>query len=195
MLKLKKIGITGIPASGKTLVGSFFKECGACVISADEIVHQLLASDKACIQKVELLMGQDVKQGEQIDRKKVAQIAFSNKGILAQLEKILHPLAFEKMQKEYERACEKRSCKFFVVEAPLLYEADWQGFFDTVILVKASEDLCKSRYLAKGFTDFEKRNQRLIPQEEKCKLADFVIENNKKAENLRDQVLNIINKL
>ena len=74
MLKLKKIAVTGGLAAGKTTVCQIFKELGAYVVSADEIVHQLLSPDTAVGQQVVSLLGSDIVSGQIIrseeDRRK-----------------------------------------------------------------------------------------------------------------------------
>ena len=76
MLKLKKIAVTGGLAAGKTTVCQLFKELGAYVVSADEIVHQMLSPDTVVGQQVVSLLGSDIVSGLGIDRKKIAAKVF-----------------------------------------------------------------------------------------------------------------------
>lgn len=195
MLKLRKIAVTGSLASGKSLVCDIFTDLGAYVVRADEIVHHLFVSDEACIQQVEKLMGKEVKINGQIDRNKIATIVGSDKNKLFELEKILHPLVFQQIQTLYRKACEHRKSRDFVVEVPLLFEAGWETFFDTIIVVTADSKLCEERYLEKGFSqaDYKWRMARQWPIEEKIKRADFVIHNNGLKKALKEQVEQFLN--
>lgn len=196
MLELKKIGVTGSLATGKSLVCSLLKEQGAIVVNADEVVHQLLASDQNCIQKVIALLGKGIEREGQIDRSRVAEIVFSNPTKLLELEKIIHPLAFDQIERKYNELLKKGKHGLFVVEAPLLFEARWDLFFDTIIVVVAEKEFCKKRCLEKGITDYDKRVARLISKTDAVKRADFVIENNSnRIETLKNQTINILNKL
>lgn len=197
MLKLRKIAITGDIGSGKTMVCKIMEDFGAYVVSADELTHKLFVNDKECIRQVEALLGQEVKVNHQIDRKKVADLVFSDKKKLDQLEKILHPLVFKKMEALYKEACKIRQHGFFVVEIPLLFECGWEFFFDTVITITADEVVCRKRSLQKGLNDddYSLRSCRLLPSEKKIKLSDFVIDNNDTVENLKKKITEIIKEI
>ena len=192
MLEFKKIGVTGRLATGKSLVCSFFKEHGAFIVNADEVVHQLLSSNQECIQKVIALLGNGVEKNGQIDRSHVAQIVFSNPTKLLELEKILHPQVFHRIKQTFENLKKESRYKIFVVEAPLLFEARWDLYFDKVVVVTADEAICKKRYQK---TDYEQRISRMISVNEAKKRADFVLENNQDLQALRDNVKNIMNNL
>ncbi|PCI95467.1 dephospho-CoA kinase [Candidatus Aerophobetes bacterium] len=195
MLKLRKVGVTGRLASGKSLVCSVFKQHGAYVESADEVVHQLLTSDQKNIQRIISLLGQDVEENGRIDRIKVAEIVFSDKKKLSELEKILHPQVLDKLKQCYEKLQKQNEFSLYVVEAPLLFEAHWEGFFDTIITVVAHDELCKKRYEDTGHTDYLKRISRFMPVDEMIKKTDFIIKNNEAQKEVEKQTLDIINKL
>ncbi|MCH9630570.1 MAG: Dephospho-CoA kinase [Chlamydiia bacterium] len=195
MLKLRKVGVTGRLASGKSLVCSIFKQHGAYVESADEVVHQLLASDQKSIQRIISLLGQDVEENGQVDRSKVAAIVFSDKKKLSELEKILHPQVLDKLKQSYENLQKINEFSLYVVEAPLLFEAHWEGFFDTIITVVAQDDICRKRYEGKGHTDYLNRVSRFMPVDEMTQKTHFIIENNGIQKEVEKQTLDIINKL
>ena len=85
MLKIKKVAVTGGLAAGKTTVCQLFKELGACVVSADEIVHQLLSPGTAVGQQVVSLLGSDIISDQGLDRKKIAAKVFSQPDLLLSL--------------------------------------------------------------------------------------------------------------
>ena len=91
MLKLKKIAVTGGVASGKSTVCRLFQNLGAYVVSADQITHELLASDNTLKKKVVSIFGHEILEGEVIDRAKVAKKVFSSPDLLYKLEALIHP--------------------------------------------------------------------------------------------------------
>lgn len=197
MLELKKIAVTGCLSSGKTLACKMLSEFGACVVSTDELAHQLLVSDSKCIHDIELLFGSEVKVNHQIDRKKLARLAFADTKKLGLLENILHPLIFKKMETLYIEACKLHQYKMFVAEVPLLFEAGWEFFFDAVITVVADELLCRKRSLDKGLThtDYALRSKKLLSSDEKMRHADYIVRNNTTEEDLKKQVMEIVKKI
>ena len=78
MLNLRKIAITRSLAAGKSTVGRILQEFGAYVVDADEIVHSLLSPNTQIGQKVIELLGSDIVAGNQLDRKKISEIVFSD---------------------------------------------------------------------------------------------------------------------
>src|ERR1700733_7337913 len=131
MLKLRKIAVTGGLSCGKSSVCRIFKELGATVVSADEIVHQLLSPQVSFGQQVIMLMGPDIVVKGQIDRSRIAKKVFNNRTLLNSLEKILHPAVNNEIENLYQTALAKHKDKIFVAEIPLLYESDF-GQFDAV---------------------------------------------------------------
>lgn len=169
-------------------------ELGAFVVSADELVHQLLASDRECIHKIELLFGPEVKIHHKIDRKKLAKVAFADPKKLGHLETIVHPLVFQEIKALYKKAGSLQKYRLFVVEVPLLFEAGWESLFDEVVAVAADASLCLKR---SGLTptEYALRVRRFLPVDEKIRRADYVILNNTTEEDLRKQVTEIVNKI
>ena len=86
-----KIGLTGNIASGKTTSENIFKERGFKVISADDIVHDLLKNDKNVISKVtSVFPNLDIFENSTLSRKKIGKIVFKNKDLRTKLENIIH---------------------------------------------------------------------------------------------------------
>src|SRR3990167_10662892 len=103
MLNLKKVAVTGGVSSGKTTVCRILEDHGAFQVSSDEIIHQLLSLNTICIKQVTDLIGSEIFKDGKIDRKKVAELVFSSEEKLKALEKILHPLLFEEIEKLYQQ--------------------------------------------------------------------------------------------
>jgi len=181
MLHLKKIAVTGGIASGKTTVCQILRNYGAYVVSADEIVHQLLSSNTLLTGKVVDLLGTEVLSNSQLDRKKIAEVVFAHPEKLRALEKILHPAVFDEITKTYERVCAEGLSLFFVVEMPLLYETESAPFYDVVIAVIADDLLCRNRFqkhTGLSMKHYDLRYKQQIPPDQKAARAHFTLFNN-----------------
>ncbi|MGL5264232.1 MAG: dephospho-CoA kinase [Candidatus Rhabdochlamydia sp.] len=191
MLKLKKLAITGGLSSGKTTVGRLFKDLGAFVINADELVHALLIPDSVIGQKVIQLFGPSIVENNSFNRKKIAQQAFLNVKLLKALEALIHPVVYAEIEKEYQHVRQAGKYPLFIAEIPLLYELLKQDEFDIVITVTADPSLCQKRFIKQThqtIKEFEQRMAQQINPEEKAKKSDYVIKNNGSLADLRDQV-------
>ena len=187
MLKLNKIAVTGGLSSGKTTVCRILQELGAYVVNADEIVRQLLSSEPTIQRQVLSLLGT-------IDRRKIANIVFSNSDLLNALEKILHPAVFDEIARRYTKALSEKRSGLFVAEIPLLYEAGKEKLFDAVISVVATQEKCKQRFQGTE-KEFEKRLSHQLPPEDKAQKAHYIIENNGSLEELRKQLEKLYSEL
>lgn len=181
---LKKIAVTGAIASGKSTVCHVFRELGAYVVSADQIVHQLLTSASTSQQVIELLGSRIVCDGV-IDRKKVADIVFTNPTLLQELERLIHPLVFREIKKEFQKASEKMY-SLFVAEVPLLFEAGFHTWFDAIIAVVASKNTRRGR--AADDQEFSRRAEMQSTSDDIASKVTFIIENEGTIDALRETV-------
>jgi dephospho-CoA kinase len=198
MLKFKKVAVTGSLSAGKTTVCQIFKELGAYVVSADEIVHQLLSPGTTITQQVADLIGSDISNGSELDRKKIAAKVFAHPELLYALEKILHPAVFDEIERRYQQACQEKKYPLFIAEIPLLYETEKEGSFDKVISVTADPDLCYHRFTQAGShhaEEFEQRMHRQLAPAYKMAKAHYKIENNGTLEQLKKSVQILYTKL
>jgi len=191
MLKIKKIAVTGGLAAGKTTVCKILKELGAYVVSADEIVHQLLSPGTATSQQIITLLGSDSISGNALDRKKIAAKVFSNPPLLSAMEDLLHPAVFDEINKQYQSVRQEGKHALFVAEIPLLYEAKAEGFFDCVVSVLAAPDLCHQRFMQGAQhlpEEFDQRMARQMAPEKKAKRAQYILQNDGTLEELKTDV-------
>ncbi len=199
MLTLKKIAITGGLSCGKSAVCHFLNELGAYVVSADEIVHQLLSVDKNLGQEIIKLLGNKIIVDQKIDRSVIAQIVFQDLKLLQKLEELLHPAVYKKISEHYHTQEKKIPLStLFVAEIPLLFESGYQTFFDYTVVVMASEKVCIERFKKKSCLSanyYHERTSRQIPTLEKAKLADYVIVNNGNWDELKSKTLELYNTL
>lgn len=197
MLILKKVAVTGGLSCGKSSVCRLFKDLGAYVMSADEIVHQLLSPETQIGQEVIKLIGFDSVVEGQIDRKVIAKKVFNQPKLLHSLENILHPAVHNAIESEYKRLTAEGKKGLFVAEIPLFFESRSIHDYDAVIAVIASDDVAEARFVQEGHSkeEFHKRMSRQIAPQEKARRADFVIRNDGSWEDLKRAVKEIYNTL
>jgi dephospho-CoA kinase len=190
VLSLRKIAITGNLASGKSTVGRILQEYGAYVVDADEIVHSLLSPNTPTGKKVIELLGSVIVVGNQIDRKEISEIVFSDFEKLTSLENILHPTVKQEIDRLFNLVKNNPSYKMFVAEVPLLYEAGMEKDYDAVIAVITDKKVAMQRFPA---GQFEQRWER--QDKNKAAKADFVITNNGDLNVLRSSIDAILDRL
>jgi dephospho-CoA kinase len=194
VLSLRRIAITGGLASGKSTVCRIFKENGAYVVDSDAIVHRLLSPGTATGKQVVGLLGTDIVIENQIERKKIANLVFSDRKKLLALEAILHPAVKQEIEKEYETIKNNPSYTFFVAEVPLLYEAKMEDMFDAVIAVVADPKIAQKR-LPLSEKEFLLRMQRQETPLSKVQKADFTLINNDDLASLKAATLKLIKEI
>lgn len=198
MLVLKKVAITGGLSSGKSSVCKLLKKHGAYVVSADEIVHQLLSPQTKVGQNIVKLLGKEIVSGNQFDRAIIAKKVFTNKQTLKALEQILHPAVLEEIEKQYKQVKDLKQYALFIAEVPLLYESESEHFFDIIIAVVADEDIAKNRFFQhtkKEASEFDQRMAHQISPQQKAAKADYTIVNNGNFPELEKQVETLYSKL
>ncbi len=169
------MAVTGPLACGKSTFVRMLGEMGADTVSADGIVHELLARDPGTISKVVERFGEDVRGETGIDRRALARAVFGDERALQDLEDILHPLVRE----ETDRRVASSEAELFVAEIPLLFEGGRSGQFDYTVAVTAPEERRLAWAAERGMGEGQVRaiEARQLPQEEKARRADLVVQN------------------
>ena len=130
------MAVTGPFASGKSTFVRLLGELGAETVSADEVVHDLLASDKGTIARVVERFGDDVLGEGGVDRKALGRRVFGDPEALRDLEEILHP----QVRRETARRVAASGADLFVAEVPLLFEGGTGGDYDLTVAVVVPEE-------------------------------------------------------
>jgi dephospho-CoA kinase len=179
------IAVTGPLASGKSTFVELLGELGAETVSADEIVHYLLAEDHETITCVVERFGEEVRGEEGIDRKTLGRVVFGDAEALKDLEDILHP----RVREETDRRAAGSEADLFVAEIPLLFEGGGEEWFDLTIAVISPEERRRAWAEERGTEEEQRRaiEDRQFSQEEKARRADMVVENDGDLDKLREQ--------
>lgn len=191
-----KVGLTGNIASGKTLCENIFKNYGINVISADDIVHDLLKHDKNVINKViNIFPNFDIFENDILSRKKIGQFVFNDKNLRTKLEQILHKEVINKINIFFE---ENKNKNIAIASVPLLFEAKLEKMFDIIIFVQANENIRQERLMKRNNynQDFAKKIMHAQMNENlKIPLSNFIIHNNSDETNLKKQIDEIVKKI
>ena len=129
---MKVIGITGGVGAGKSEILKYIKEKhGAVVIEADKVGHLLMEPGGACYYSIVEKFGSSILNGDQtINRGKLGKIVFADEGLLAELNKIIHPRVKSHIVSEIAKERAYHRTKYFVVEAALLIEDHYDVICD-----------------------------------------------------------------
>lgn len=175
-----KIGITGGIGSGKSTICRFFRLLGIPVFEADTEAKKIINTSPVVQSKLKAILGDDIYLPDQtIDRKKLAGLIFNSPSLLEKVNGIVHP----EVRSHFFHWCEKQQSPYIIHEAAILFESGFYKMMDQTILVTAPLEERIKRVLARENTTEEDIRNRISKQwsdEEKIKLATFVIQNDNK---------------
>ena len=184
------VALTGGIGAGKSTVAQNFAELGALVVDADQLARMAIERGSDGFAEVLLRFGDEIILNGDIDRKKLAEIVFSDEGARKDLEKIIHP----RVQATFAEVIENlEHDDILIYEIPLLAETDAAEKFDYIITVEADIELRKARLLKRGLyiSQIEKRMAAQASQESREAIADSVIRNDGDEDSLLRQVENL----
>ncbi len=186
------IAVTGPLASGKSTFVEALGDLGAETVSADEVVHDLLAGDEETIDAVTRRFGEEVRGERGIDRKALSREVFGDAGALRDLEEILHP----RVREETERRAAASGADLFVAEIPLLFEGGRGDQFDYTVAVTTPAERRRAWAEERGMGKEQRRaiEDRQLSGEEKARRADVVVENDGDLDKLREQAKALVDR-
>lgn len=187
---MKIVGVTGGIAVGKSTVAGFLAKRGAAVIDADEIAQQVVLEPEVHHRIVARLGGDILRADGGIDRRKLAKVVFSDPQKLKVLNEIVHPPVIGIVKERVEELKESLCDGVVVLDVPLLVETDLLSLVDLVVVVTASEEAQLGRLKKKSLSMCEAKSRisAQIPQGERLRHADYVIENDGTLEALERKV-------
>ncbi|OLB78588.1 MAG: dephospho-CoA kinase [Alphaproteobacteria bacterium 13_2_20CM_2_64_7] len=185
------LGLTGSLGMGKSTTARFFAEEGVPVHDADAVVHRLYDGEAAAAIEAAF---PDTTAGGKVDRDKLAARVLGDSAALKRLEAIVHPLVQEAERRLLAEA-ESRGEKVAVLDIPLLFETGGEERVDAVVVVSAPPDVQRSRVLERPGMTVDKLDAILakqIPDDEKRRRADFVVDTSRGFEAARAGVRAIL---
>ena len=193
----KIIGITGGIASGKSTVTDFLRKQGYQVIDADQVVHELQEPGGRLYQALLSTFGSAILQEDgRLDRPKLGAMIFGNPELLAQSSQLQNEIIREELAGRRDLLAETED--IFFMDLPLLFELQYEDWFDQIWLVDVTEETQLSRLMNRNALNQEEAEKRIAAQlslQEKRKRADVLIENNGGLEETRQQLLDALQKL
>jgi dephospho-CoA kinase len=191
-----RVGLTGSIGMGKSTTGRMFAELGAALWDADAAVHRLYAQNGAAVPEIGALAPEAVTDGA-VDREKLREAILSHPELLPRIEAVVHPLV-RADRDAFLAAAESEGRSVAVCDVPLLFETDGAADFDIVVVVSARPETQRARVLARpGITEaaFDAILARQVPDAEKRRRADYVIETDAGLAVARAQVTAILSDL
>jgi dephospho-CoA kinase len=185
------LGLTGSLGMGKSTTARFFAEEGVPVHDADAVVHRLYEGEAAAA--IEAAFPGTTTAGK-VDREKLAARVLGDVGALTRLEAIVHPLVQEAERRLLAEA-QARGEKVAVLDIPLLFETGGEERVDAVVVVSAPADVQRARTLERPGMTVDKLDAilaRQMPDHEKRRRADFVVDTSRGFEAARAKVRAIL---
>src|SRR5882724_3926422 len=185
------LGLTGSIGMGKSTTASLFAEAGVPVYDADATVHTLYEGEAA--PAIEAAFPGTTADGK-VDRSKLSARVVHDPAAMKQLEQIVHPMLGASRQKFMDDA-ERSGAPIVVVDVPLLFETGGEKRVDAVVVVTTTPETQRQRILARDNMTGEKLDAilaRQLPDAEKRKRADFVVDTSHGLDPVRAAIRDIL---
>ncbi len=185
------LGLTGSIGMGKSTTAKLFAEAGVPVYDADATVHKLYEGEAA--PSIEAAFPGTTADGK-VDRTKLSARVVHDPAAMRRLEEIVHPMLGASRKKFFEDA-EASHAPVVVLDIPLLFETGGEKRVDAVVVVTTSPELQRERVLARGTMDGQRLDAilaRQLPDAEKRKRADFVVDTSYGLDPVRAQIKQIL---
>ena len=177
---MRKIGITGGIGSGKSVVAELLRLHGVPVYIADEESKRLTASSPVIHEQLTALLGPDIYTEQGLNKPLLANYIFGDPTIRQKVNQIIHP----EVNRDFEAWCVRQQRPLCAIESAILFESGFNRIVDDCLMVYAPLDIRIERASLRDHASHEailKRINSQMPDEEKCKLADYIILNDGKS--------------
>ncbi|SES75947.1 dephospho-CoA kinase [Anaerobranca gottschalkii] len=192
---MKKIGLTGGIASGKSTISKILKRLGAAIIDADLEAKATLKPETKCWELLVKEFGREIlKPDNTIDRKKLGNLVFGKAEKLQKLNQIVHPFVKERIKNKMVEIERKGKYKAIVLDAPLLIETGFHNLVDEVWVVDVDRETQIQRVMKRDNLNREQAIARInsqLPREERIKYATAIIDNMGTRKHTREQIIKL----
>jgi dephospho-CoA kinase len=185
------LGLTGSIGMGKSTTAKLFEEAGVPVYDADATVHKVYEGE--AVPAVEAAFPGSTVNGK-VDRLKLSAMVVNNPEAMKRLETIVHPM-LRSHQLKFLSDAEKSGAPVAVLDVPLLYETGGESRVDAVVVVTTAPDVQRERILARDNMTADKLEAilaRQLPDAEKRKRADFIVDTSHGLEPVRQRIREIL---
>jgi len=193
-----KVGLTGGIASGKSTIAKMFAELGCVVLDADALVADLYKPGRSGHQVLVATYGPDILRPDgEVDRARLANIAFADDASAKKLNALIHPLVIAEEARLADEVEGKSDRAIYIVEATLLLEAGGRQRYDKIVVVDADPTTQLVRGVGRGMPkeEVERRIRHQLTREQRLSAADYVIENHGDLEQTRREVRRVYESL
>ena len=194
---MRNIGMTGGIGSGKNQVADIFNQLGFYTIDSDISSRKVMEKGEAAYEKIVSFFGSDIlDENDNILRKKLGDIVFNDKAKLKTLENIVHPAIYEYERKERSKIYGKDNKAVVITHAALIIESGSIDKYDALIVISCPDELQVERVMQRdNFSEEKARNivAHQMPNEERLKYADFIIDNSSTLDDLYNEVKRVHN--
>ncbi len=190
------IGLTGSIGMGKSETAKMFARLGVPVYDADAAVHALYAKGGAAVEPLRKVFPTAIVD-DAVDRAELSRSVLGLPDEMKKLEAIVHPLV-GRAQLDFLKQAVAEGHRAVVLDVPLLYETGGEARVDVVVVVSAPYDVQQARVLARPGMDLAKFaaiHAKQVPDAEKRRRADFVVETDKGLDHAFDEVKKIVEAL
>jgi len=192
-------GLTGGIGCGKSTVAALFTSLGAITLNSDEIGRAMMQPGHVVYDRIVSGFGQEVVDSNgQLDRAKLAEIAFSDPEKLKHLNAIVHAPVLREIDRQVQASRIKNPEAVVLVESAILFEAGQNRRFDKMVVVWCTPEQQMERCIARfkiPKEDIQRRMSAQMPGEEKKRLADYVIDTSATMQETERQVKEVFAKL
>ena len=188
---MRILALTGSIGMGKSTTAKMFAEAGVPVYDADAAVHKIYEDEAA--PAIEAAFPGTTANGK-VDRAKLSAKVVHNQAAIKQLEQIVHPMLGASRKKFLDDA-ERSGAPVVVMDIPLLFETGGEKRVDAVVVVTTSPENQRERILARGTMTSEALDgilARQLPDAEKRKRADFVVDTSHGLDPVRERIRDIL---
>jgi len=186
------VGLTGILGCGKSAAARFFAQLDAHIIDMDEAGRWAVENSSDVKEKLAAKFGADIfDEQHQLLRRKLGDIVFADADALRALNDIVHPNMLQRVRDLIIEAQRLETIPYIIVDAALILELKFDGECDATIAVTSPLELCLQRAIEFKNLTREAALERIasqMPQEQKAKRADFIIENDSTLDILSERV-------
>jgi dephospho-CoA kinase len=188
------LGLTGSIGMGKSTTARLFAEAGVPVYDADATVHKVYESEAA--PAIEAAFPGATANGK-VDRARLSAMVVHDPAAIRRLEEIVHPM-LRAYHQEFLDEAERAGASVAVVDVPLLFETGGEKRVDAVVVVTTSPEIQRERILARGTMTAEALDSilaRQMPDAEKRRRADFVVDTSHGLDPVREQIRDILDRV